>query len=100
VTPVVVRPQAAADIEDAHRWYEVQRVGLGGEFVAALQETVGRVLDRPDAFPIVHRGVRRALIRPRFPYGLFFRVYDDTIVIVACMHARRSPQRWKTRALR
>jgi len=37
VKRVVVRPAAASDIEDAYRWYESQRAGLGDEFLAALE---------------------------------------------------------------
>jgi len=94
---VIVRPAAAADIEDAYQWYESQRPGLGEEFLGALRVTRDRVLEQPEAFPVLHRDTRRALIPQRFPYGLFYRVYGDTIVIVACMHAKRNPRRWQRR---
>ena len=94
---VLVRPSAAADIEDAYQWYEQQRPGLGVEFLAALRATMDLVLVHPEAFPVLHRDTRRVLLRHRFPYGLFYRVYGETVVIVACMHAKREPQRWKSR---
>lgn len=34
---IVVRPAAAADVDDAFLWYEGQRAGLGHEFLAAAQ---------------------------------------------------------------
>jgi plasmid stabilization system protein ParE len=34
----------------------------------------------------------------RFPYGIYYRLYPDSIVIVACMHGRRDPKRWQSRA--
>ena len=83
MTQVIVRPAAAADIEDAYQWYESQRLGLGEEFLAALRSTRDRMLEHPEAFPVLHRDTRRALIPRRFPYGLFYRVYGDTIVVVA-----------------
>lgn len=95
---VIVRPAAAADIEDAYRWYESQRPGLGEEFLAALRSTQDRVLEHPEACPVLHRDTRRALIPERFPYGLFYRIYGDTVVVVACMHAKRDPRRWRRRA--
>jgi plasmid stabilization system protein ParE len=67
VKHVVVRPAAAADIEDAYNWYESQRPGLGEEFLAALGSTRDRVLAHPEAFPVLHRATRRALIPQRFP---------------------------------
>ena len=97
MTQVIVRPAAAADIEDAYQWYESQRLGLGEEFLAALRLTHDRMLEHPEAFPVLHRDTRRALIPRRFPYGLFYRIYSDTIVVVACMHAKRDPRRWQRR---
>ena len=44
MTRVVVRPAAAADIEDAYQWYESQRTGLGEEFLAAGDEAIRRAL--------------------------------------------------------
>jgi plasmid stabilization system protein ParE len=98
VKVVVVRPAAAADIDDAYRWYESQRPGLGEEFLAALRSTRDRLLEHPESYPVLHRNTRRALIPERFPYGLFSRIYGDTIVVVACMHAKRDPRRWQRRS--
>ena len=94
---VVVRPAAAADIEDADQWYESQQPGLGEQFLAALRSMQELLLDHPESFPVLYRETRRALIPQRFPYGLFYRIYGDTIVVVACMHAKRDPRRWQRR---
>ncbi len=37
---VVLRPAAAADIEEAFAWYERQDAGLGEELLAAIQSTI------------------------------------------------------------
>jgi toxin ParE1/3/4 len=97
VRRVVVRPAAAADIEDAYEWYESRHAGLGDEFLAALQAVQDRLVEHPEAHPVVHRNTRRALIQRRFPYAFFYRIYGDTIVLVACMHVRRNPRRWQRR---
>jgi plasmid stabilization system protein ParE len=97
VKRVVVRPAAAADIEDAYQWYEAQQPGLGEDFLVALNAIRDRIVERPEAFPLLHRNTRRALIPRRFPYGVFYRVAEDAIVIVACMHAKRDPRRWQRR---
>ena len=94
--PIVVRPAAAADIEDAFSWYERQRPGLGDEFLAAVQATRDSIAAHPAIYPVIHRDTRRALVR-RFPYGIFYRVYGEVVVVVACMHARRDPKRWRSR---
>jgi plasmid stabilization system protein ParE len=97
VKRVVVRPAAAADIEDAYEWYESQQPGLGEEFLAALNTIRHQITEHPEAFPVLHRNTRRALIQRRFPYGIFYRLDEDTIIIVTCMHAKRDPRRWQRR---
>jgi hypothetical protein len=38
---IVIRPAAAADIEDAFVWYEQQRLGLGSEFLKIVDGSDG-----------------------------------------------------------
>jgi len=55
---VVVRPAAAADIEEAFRWYRDKGPSLGDEFVDALRAAMLQVLEHPRAFAVVHRDTR------------------------------------------
>lgn len=93
---IVVRPAAAADIDEAFLWYEGRRQGLGHEFLAAAQRLIDSVAQHPLRYPVVRRDTRRALLR-RFPYAVYYRVYGEVVVVVACMHGRRSPRRWQLR---
>jgi len=74
-TPIV-RPEAAADIEDAYQWYEAQKVGLGEEFLLTADEVIQAIVANPLQFPVIHRQTHRALFH-RFPYGIFYRIIDD-----------------------
>jgi plasmid stabilization system protein ParE len=96
VRQLLVRPAAAADTEEAYLWYEKQRVGLGEEFLAAVDSLLGEIVAHPTTYPVIYREARRALLH-RFPYAVFFRVYGETVVVLACMHGRRDPTRWKAR---
>lgn len=93
---LLVRPAAAADMDDAFLWYERQRQGLGAEFLRSVDSALAAILSNPRLHPVIHRNARRALLR-RFPYGIYYRVYPDSVVIVACMHGRRDPRRWRVR---
>lgn len=44
---IVVRPAAAADIDEAFLWDEGQRPGLGHEFLAAAQRLIDSVAQYP-----------------------------------------------------
>ena len=94
---VIVRAAATADIREAYQWYEGWREGLGDEFLAALTATQNRDVEFPESFPMLQRGVRGARLPRRFPYGLFYRIDGDAIIVVACMHARRDPRQWQNR---
>ena len=92
----VFRPQADQEVQSARQWYEEQRLGLGIEFAKAIDEAVERIASNPLAFPAVHGETRRAVVR-RFPYGIYFRVSADMIIVTAVMHGRRHPRRWQAR---
>ncbi len=93
---LIFRPAAAADDEEAYEWYQERQIGLGEEFLEAVHEAIRAVQDHPEQYPVIRRETHRVLLR-RFPYGLYYRVHEDCIVIVACMHGRRSPRRWQSR---
>jgi plasmid stabilization system protein ParE len=90
--PILVRPAAAADIDEAFLWYERQQAGLGDKFLAAVQSALENVVAHPTSYRVVHRETRRVLVH-RFPYGIYYRVYGELVVVVACMHGRRDPRR-------
>jgi plasmid stabilization system protein ParE len=93
---LILRPAAAADVEEAFSWYERQRPGLGEEFLDAVNAGLGEIAAYPLRQAIIFRDTRRLLLK-RFPYAVFYRVYPAAVVVVACMHARRAPLRWKQR---
>lgn len=62
MTRVVLEPEAEQDITEAYDWYERQRVGLGERFLTSLAEALDRIAEGPQAYPVVERGVRRALL--------------------------------------
>lgn len=94
--PVNVRPAAQRDLEEASRWYESQRQGLGGDFLDEFLSVTSRISERPLAYPEVGRAARRAMLR-RFPFGVFYRIANDAVVVVAVMHSSRNPRRWMER---
>lgn len=94
--PVIWLPEAEAELHHARDWYDTIRVELGHRFALAVEETVEIIAEHPLQFPIVHRGRRRAGVR-RFPYGIIFEVQEHRILVIACFHAKRNPQRWRDR---
>ena len=96
MTPLIFRAAAAADVEDAYRWYEGRHQGLGDQFLAAVQQALDSILRHPEGAPLIHRDTRRSLLR-RFPYGIHYRVIAGEVVVVACFHAKRDPRMSRSR---
>lgn len=94
---LIVRPDAADDIDEAHDYYERKRYGLGEDFVACIEAMLEQIAARPLSFTATYRDIRRAVVR-RFPYGIFFRILDDVIYVVGVFHGRRSPRQIRRRA--
>lgn len=74
-------------------WYEERSAGLGQQFLAVINAALEGLSERPERFAPVRSDVRRVVLR-RFPYLLFFVLEDDEVVVLTCIHERRSPDRW------
>jgi len=93
VRPFVFTQAARAELIEAQDWYEAEAPGLGRRFRGEIDHAIRRIAGNPLQFPVMFKTVRRARVR-KFPYGLFFTVADDAVVVVACFHASRDPKRW------
>ncbi len=69
---VQFRIEAERDIENAARWYEAQSQGLGHNYLNQITEAVVKLKESPFLYPVVHKGIRRVLIK-KFPFGIYFR---------------------------
>jgi plasmid stabilization system protein ParE len=98
VFPVIFTQRARAELIEAQDWYEKELAGLGRGFRAAVDAVVQRMSATPRQFPVVHKNVRRALLR-RFPYALMFVIEaNETLTVIACFHGSRDPEHWQKRA--
>jgi plasmid stabilization system protein ParE len=99
---VKVDPEAAAELEAAASWYEERRLGLGSEFLDAVDSALDRVSRWPRAGSPVpgvksELDIRRAPIG-RFPYHIVYLAMPDELRIIAFSHDRRRPGYWKARS--
>jgi len=77
-------------------WYEDKLAGLGDRFIRELEVAKTDLLNNPLAFAKWNKSIRRMVMR-KFPYKLFYKIYDDKIVVLAIIHARRSNRYLKRR---
>ena len=93
---ITLRKEAQKDIEEIYEWYELKRDGLGEEFLNCIDEVLSTLTFNSKIYPTVFKNIRRAFVR-RFPFGIFYLEEEDSIIIFAVLHARKSPSNWKQR---
>lgn len=90
------KPEVFEDIRIAYAWYESQRIGLGEDFLLTLEESYAKISRTPKQYQLIYKSVRRKLVR-RFPYGIFFTLRENKIVVIAVLHTRVNPMIWNER---
>jgi hypothetical protein len=82
------------------RRYDDDRVGLGDEFIEALDDSLQTILSSPQTWP-VWPGIKQAsppiqrYVMDRFPYAVGYQVMGDAVVVVTVAHAKRRPGYWR-----
>ncbi|MGH7224473.1 MAG: type II toxin-antitoxin system RelE/ParE family toxin [Gemmataceae bacterium] len=95
--PVVLRPEASRDAEEARDYLETRRAGLGQAFLDRLNEELARIGAMPEMYGVVWRNVRAVRLR-QFTYVVYYRVQDDRVEVLAVMQGNRSDSAWQARA--
>ena len=85
---------AEGELREAMEFYQSAREGLGAEFLLEVEATTNLIESFPLAWSPLSPRTRRCRTR-RFPYGLFYQIRSDEILIVAVMDLRRDPKRWE-----
>lgn len=95
--PLILRPEAEAEVEEAYRWYEERSAGLGTEFIRVVDAALEPIRRQPDLYPVKYKNARQVVLR-RFPYSLYYIIQPDaSIEVTSCFHTSRNPRRWRSR---
>ena len=92
-------PEVKLEMQEAFQWYEGRQEGLGDDFTAEVEKALERLLRSPTSYGIVFHGMRRMAVT-RFPYGVYYLVRSEVVLIVAVFHSRRDLGRLRKRLRR
>jgi toxin ParE1/3/4 len=93
---LLIRPEAEADLAEAFVYYESCQVGLGDAFLTSVKSSLDIALKQPDLYPRLYKNLHRVLTH-RFPFGVFYLIDANQLIVIACLHVRRSPNAWRDR---
>ena len=87
---------ALNEMIDAANFYEKKRPGLARRFDAAIETAFQMILANPESGRKYVNDVRKYRLR-KFPYSVFYRIMNDTVIIVSVMHTSQRPDYWLDR---
>jgi len=91
---LIIRKAAELQIVEAYQWYEKRRADLGDDFLQAIGESLDTIEANPQAFQLKYKSIR-AIYTKRFPYGIFYLIDKEKIIVFAVFHLSQNPGRWK-----
>jgi len=88
---LVLQSEAIIDIQEAYDWYELQKKGLGLEFLGELELGQNKICKHPEYYYSVTDIFRRLKIN-RFPYVIVYEIEGDTVIVIAVRHTKKKPK--------
>lgn len=89
-------PEALAEYEGAAIYSAEKQSGLELRFIANVEATIQRIVERPKGYAALGQDVRRCLTHV-FPYAVLYTVEPDFVLVVAVMHCHQKPGYWRHR---
>ncbi|MBA4020366.1 MAG: recombinase [Pirellula sp.] len=93
MTNFVIAPDVAKEMRDVFRWYELQRSGLGDEFLTELDRGIDAIRRTPAAYLRCYGSFRRFKLA-RFPYVVFYEWSGEVVYVFGIFHTSRDPGAW------
>lgn len=87
---LIVLRRAEADIQHIYGQLEDYQIGRGEEFLRRIDLAFARLQQFPELGAIYHAGYRRLLLG-QLPFGAFYRVEGNRLIIVTMASLRQDP---------
>lgn len=89
-------PAAHDEYLAAVLYYLDESPRIAATFVEQIEAGIALVRGNPTTWRTVDGEVRRYLVR-QFPFGLYYTIEGEEVVVWAIMHLRRQPSCWRER---
>lgn len=86
-----VQLEVTVDLQETFEWYEIQRPGLGYEFIMEIENGFKKICSHPEYYRAINERFRRIKIN-RFPYLIIYEVENNTVIINSVRHDSRKPK--------
>jgi plasmid stabilization system protein ParE len=94
--PVILRPEAEADLREARDYLEHVQAGLGRRFVTRVREVLERIESMPEMYGMIFQDIRAARTT-KFRYIVYYVLFADRVEVIAVLHGSRDASAWQSR---
>ena len=91
IDQIVILRGAEQDLLTGFFRYDIH--GRSLEFYKVVDETLDLRRDFPEAGSVYHKDFRRILLKKRFPYGIYYRIHGNRLVINAILYLKIDPRK-------
>ena len=91
---IVASSKSEADIIKVIEYYKEIRIQLAKDFLKDLKATKNYLSKHPEKTQVRYANIRIAFLRT-FPYGIHYRLQDQTITIISVLGTAESPVKWR-----
>lgn len=77
--------------EDAYRWYEKRKEGLGEEFLSELDVYYKKLESTPEYCGIIKKNYRQVNLK-RFSFVIVYEIIGNAVIVFAVFHTGRNPK--------
>jgi toxin ParE1/3/4 len=91
--------ESQQDLKEGFAWYEEKRIGLGIDFMLAIEATIRAIERNPFAYaqaPTDIPNIRRAVVF-KFSYLIFYTIIQQSVVILSVVSSKQDAAIWKLR---
>jgi len=94
--PLILRPDAEADVLAIHATLEQAQLGLGAKFTQRLRDVLERIEAMPQLYGVIAQDVRAARLR-KFRYIVYYVLLLERVEVLAVLHSSRHSSAWQSR---
>ncbi|MFN5466677.1 MAG: type II toxin-antitoxin system RelE/ParE family toxin [Pirellulaceae bacterium] len=81
------------DLLSAAEWYDERNPILGDDFLVRVRGAIEDLTTDPKRRASIDFGIRYWPVQ-RFPYVVFYDLFDSEILILGVMHTSQEPSKW------
>lgn len=89
---IVIKEDAASEIEEVYNYYEKQKTGLGQRFIVVLEFAVNALSETPHHYSFLFSSTRfRSYTLDVFLYSIIYEIINEEVLIYAGYNTYKNP---------